>query len=87
MPNIDQGDSGSNNILNENACPGLIALDGCCCSEASQLLNDRMSFRDYFLLGELPLRVGWGEKLPRRVGRFDNSSKGLTFLLDQFTLN
>ena len=49
MPNIDQGDSGSNNILNENARPGLIALDGCCSSEASQLLNDRMPFRDYFL--------------------------------------
>ena len=37
--------------------------------------------------GELPLRVGWGKKLPRRVGKFDNSSEGLTFLLDQFTLN
>ena len=49
MPNIDQGDSGSNNILNENARPGLIALDCCCSSEASQLLNDHMSFRDYFL--------------------------------------
>ncbi|CBI25682.3 uncharacterized protein LOC100248340 [Vitis vinifera] len=41
VPNIDQGDSGSSNILNENARPGLIALDGCCSSEASQLLNDR----------------------------------------------
>ena len=38
-------------------------------------------------MGELPLRVGWGKKLPRWVGRFDNSSEGLTFLLDQFTLN
>lgn len=48
VPSIDQGDSGSSNILNENARPGLIALEGCCSSEASQLLNDRMSFRDYF---------------------------------------
>ena len=40
-----------------------------------------------FFLGELPLRVGWGKKLPMRVGKVDNSSEGLTFLLDQFTLN
>ena len=49
VPNIDQGDSGSSNIMNENARPGLITLDGCCSSEASQLLNERMSFRYYFL--------------------------------------
>ena len=36
---------------------------------------------------ELPLRVDWEKKLPRRVGRFDNSYEGLIFLLDQFTLN
>ena len=33
-------------------------------------------------LGELPLRVGWGKKLLKRVGKFDNSSEGLIFLLD-----
>ena len=34
-----------------------------------------------------PSVVNWEKKLSRRVGRFDNSSEGLTFLLDQFTLN
>ena len=37
-------------------------------------------------MGELPVRVGWGKKLVKRVGRFDNSYEGLIFLLDQFTL-
>ena len=34
--------------------------------------------------GKLP---DWGKKLLKNVGRFDNSYEGLTFLLDQFTLN
>ncbi|KAJ4846635.1 hypothetical protein Tsubulata_014649, partial [Turnera subulata] len=38
---IDHGDLGSYNFMNENSRPGLIALEGCCRSEASQLLNDR----------------------------------------------
>ncbi|XP_042959647.1 uncharacterized protein LOC122294773 isoform X2 [Carya illinoinensis] len=33
--------AGSSNLLNENHRSGLIALEGCCCSEASQLLDDR----------------------------------------------
>ena len=37
-------------------------------------------------MGKLPFRVGRGKKLPRRVGECDNSLEGLTFLLDQFTL-
>ncbi|XP_021663025.2 uncharacterized protein LOC110651867 isoform X2 [Hevea brasiliensis] len=41
IPIIDQGDVGSSNLLSENSRPGLIALEGCCRSEASQLLNDR----------------------------------------------
>ena len=36
-------------------------------------------------MGELPDRLK--KKLSRRVGRFDNSSEGLTFLLNHFTLN
>ncbi|KAF5470294.1 hypothetical protein F2P56_010816, partial [Juglans regia] len=41
FPIIDHGDSGSSNLLNENHCSGLIALEGCCRSEASRLLDDR----------------------------------------------
>ncbi|KAF2289006.1 hypothetical protein GH714_023786 [Hevea brasiliensis] len=41
IPIIDQGDVGSSNLLSENSRPGLIALEGCCRSEASQLLNDQ----------------------------------------------
>ena len=37
-------------------------------------------------MGKLTFRVGGGKKLPRRVGECDNSLEGLTFLLDQFTL-
>ena len=36
-------------------------------------------------MGELPDRLK--KKLSRRVGRVDNSSEGLTFLLNHFTLN
>ncbi|KAK9281278.1 hypothetical protein L1049_004175 [Liquidambar formosana] len=41
VPIIDHGNAGSSNLVNENVRPRLIALDGCCSSEASQLLNDR----------------------------------------------
>ncbi|KAF2284721.1 hypothetical protein GH714_029559 [Hevea brasiliensis] len=41
LPIVDHVDVGSSNVLNENSRPGLISLDGCCRSEASQLLNDR----------------------------------------------
>lgn len=37
------GDAGSSSLLNDNSSPHtLIPLEGCCRSEASQLLNDRM---------------------------------------------
>lgn len=42
VPVTDLGDAGSNSLLNENPHAGLIALEGCCSSEASRLLNDRM---------------------------------------------
>ncbi|OAY32954.1 hypothetical protein MANES_13G058400v8 [Manihot esculenta] len=41
LPIVDHGDVGSSNLLNEKPRPGLIFLEGCCRSEASQLLNDR----------------------------------------------
>ncbi|XP_043804753.1 uncharacterized protein LOC110627292 isoform X2 [Manihot esculenta] len=41
LPIIDHVDLGSSNVLKENSRPGLIALDGCCHSEASQLLNNQ----------------------------------------------
>ncbi|GMY33701.1 hypothetical protein FCV25MIE_28943 [Fagus crenata] len=41
VPSMDHGDSGSSNLLNENPRSGLIALQGCCSSEAFQLLHDR----------------------------------------------
>nr|XP_023885727.1 uncharacterized protein LOC111997823 isoform X1 [Quercus suber]POE69275.1 hypothetical protein CFP56_39970 [Quercus suber] len=41
VPVVDLGDSGSSNLLNENPRTGLIALQGCCSSEASQLLSER----------------------------------------------
>jgi hypothetical protein len=41
VPIIDHGDSVSSNLLNENPRSRLIALEGCCTSEAFQLLNDR----------------------------------------------
>ncbi|KAF3444245.1 hypothetical protein FNV43_RR13935 [Rhamnella rubrinervis] len=41
VPGTDLGDVGSNSLVNENPHAGLIALEGCCSSEASQLLNDR----------------------------------------------
>lgn len=41
VPVVDHGDAGGSSLLNDNSRPGLIALDGCSNSEASQLLNDR----------------------------------------------
>lgn len=41
IPVTDHGDAGSN-YLNENHYSGLVALEGCSYSLASQLLNDRM---------------------------------------------
>lgn len=46
VPVIDLGDSGSSNLLNENPRTGLIALQGCCSSEASRLLHDRMCYNN-----------------------------------------
>ncbi|XP_014501220.1 uncharacterized protein LOC106762049 isoform X1 [Vigna radiata var. radiata] len=37
----DHGDAGSSNLINENHHSRFIALEGCGCSAASQLLNDR----------------------------------------------
>lgn len=42
---IDHGDLASSNLLNETPRSGLIALEGCCSSEASRLLNERMSLQ------------------------------------------
>ncbi|WVZ21379.1 hypothetical protein V8G54_008701 [Vigna mungo] len=53
----DHGDAGSSNLINENHHSRLIALEGCGCSAASQLLNDRpllvlsnMAYAHLFLL-------------------------------------
>lgn len=39
---IDHGDAGSSSLLNENSHPRFIALEGCCSSQAFELLNNRM---------------------------------------------
>lgn len=39
---IDHGDGGSSSLLNENSHPWFIALEGCCSSQAFDLLNNRM---------------------------------------------
>lgn len=44
FPMMDHGDPGRPNLLNERPRSGLIALEGCSRSEASQLLNDRMLY-------------------------------------------
>ncbi|XP_021907213.1 uncharacterized protein LOC110821613 [Carica papaya] len=41
LPVLDHGDAGSSTFLNENPRTRLIALDGCCRSEGSQLLTER----------------------------------------------
>ncbi|XP_008801260.2 uncharacterized protein LOC103715418 isoform X2 [Phoenix dactylifera] len=40
FPSTDHGEAGGSNVQNENH-PGLIPIDGCCTSEAAQLLNDQ----------------------------------------------
>ncbi|GAB2284965.1 hypothetical protein Dimus_019420 [Dionaea muscipula] len=40
-PNVDHGDAGSSSLLKGSLNSGLISLNGCCKSEASQLLRDR----------------------------------------------
>ncbi|RYR41427.1 hypothetical protein Ahy_A08g037814 isoform A [Arachis hypogaea] len=55
----DQGDIGGYSLVNENHYSRFIALEGCSCSAASQLLNDRMftSCSQYFSCGlNNPLR-------------------------------
>ncbi|KAK9159377.1 hypothetical protein Syun_005718 [Stephania yunnanensis] len=42
LPVTDHGEIGSSTIGNETPRPGLITIDGCCSSEAAQLLSDRM---------------------------------------------
>uniref|UniRef100_A0A5B7BGH0 Uncharacterized protein n=1 Tax=Davidia involucrata TaxID=16924 RepID=A0A5B7BGH0_DAVIN len=41
VPIVDHGNAGSSNLVHENPHPVLIALQGCCKSEAYQLMNDR----------------------------------------------
>ncbi|XP_024017891.1 uncharacterized protein LOC21384882 [Morus notabilis] len=41
VPVVDHGDAGASSLINENAHTGIIALEGCSVSGASQLLNDR----------------------------------------------
>nr|XP_011464426.1 PREDICTED: uncharacterized protein LOC101303233 [Fragaria vesca subsp. vesca] len=38
---IDHGDGGGSSLLNENSQPCFIALEGCCSSQAFDLLNNR----------------------------------------------
>ncbi len=40
-PVVDHGEAGVNAFLNESPRPALIGVEGCCRSEASQLLSDR----------------------------------------------
>ncbi|XLS66968.1 hypothetical protein HN51_017991 [Arachis hypogaea] len=49
----DQGDIGGYSLVNENHYSRFIALEGCSCSAASQLLNDHMftSCSQYFSCG------------------------------------
>ncbi|KAJ9176720.1 hypothetical protein P3X46_012002 [Hevea brasiliensis] len=75
LPIVDHVDVGSSNVLNENSRPGLISLDGCCRSEASQLLNDRWALAmhnyndDSIDLSERPVMYSsaWGQfRLPHQ---------------------
>lgn len=79
IPGTDHGDSGSSN-LTENSHPRLIPLDGCCSSEAVQLLNERWaaathSYNDPSIdLSERPIMYtgasgsAWGHtKLPPQM--------------------
>ncbi|XP_058094399.1 uncharacterized protein LOC131240287 [Magnolia sinica] len=38
---LDHGEAGINTLPSENPLPGLIPINGCCSSEAAQLLNER----------------------------------------------
>ncbi|KAJ6793004.1 uncharacterized protein M6B38_196385 [Iris pallida] len=77
---MDHGEAVSNNIENENTRLRLIPIDGCCTSEAVQLLNDRWaaamhSFNDPSIdLSERPIMYSgasgssWGHlKLPLQM--------------------
>lgn len=51
------GDAGSSSLLNDNSSPHtLIPLEGCCRSEASQLLNDRMH-TPLLLLSRIKIKI------------------------------
>ncbi|KAF2284716.1 hypothetical protein GH714_029509 [Hevea brasiliensis] len=85
LPIVDHVDVGSSNVLNENSRPGLISLDGCCRSEASQLLNDRWALAmhnyndDSIDLSERPVMYSsaWGQfRLPHQIQE-SLSMKGL----------
>ncbi|XP_068664943.1 uncharacterized protein [Aristolochia californica] len=41
IPVVDHGDAGRSNFHNESPQPGLISIDGCCSSQAAQLMSDR----------------------------------------------
>ncbi|XP_010930323.1 uncharacterized protein [Elaeis guineensis] len=58
----DHGEAGGSNVQNENH-PGLIPIDGCCTSEAAQLLNEQ---RPVMYSGASGL--SWGHlKLPHQM--------------------
>ncbi|KAK9993197.1 hypothetical protein SO802_022900 [Lithocarpus litseifolius] len=93
VPVIDLGDSGSSNLLNENPRTGLIALQGCCSSEASQLLNERWTaaMRSYHNpsidLAERPVMysgsgsAAWGQpRIPQQIIGAGPSGSQMDFL-------
>ncbi|XP_062030646.1 uncharacterized protein LOC133746486 isoform X1 [Rosa rugosa] len=76
---IDHGDGGSSSLLNENSHPWFIALEGCCSSQAFDLLNNRWAatmhcFNDSSIdLSERPVMysgsgAAWGHfRLPHQL--------------------
>ncbi|CAN0927275.1 hypothetical protein LINGRAHAP2_LOCUS35805 [Linum grandiflorum] len=82
---IDHGDAGMQNLQNENSRGALISLEGCCHSDASQLLNDRWAtvmhtYNDPAIdLSERPVLYSgsvsaWGQfKLPHQMMAAANS--------------
>lgn len=76
---IDHGDAGSSSLLNENSHPRFIALEGCCSSQAFELLNNRWAaamhcFNDSSIdLSERPVMYSgsgsaWGHfRLPHQL--------------------
>ncbi|KAJ6817762.1 uncharacterized protein M6B38_409040 [Iris pallida] len=54
-----------NNIQNENARPGLIPIDGCCRSEAVQLLNERWAAAMHSFNDPSIDLLDWG--MPNRI--------------------